>query len=590
MLPDPVVPGAVLAAATARALGALRSPSDPYEDASCSGEGSSDGDASMDDDAVLPASDDDWLGQVATELPDRAGYTAVAAAPPTGTPQAPHAAVSTAASVYVSVYVPLTHDDQLGGPARMQPDRAGYAAPLPCGGELAFSTGPWPLVDDCTPGRADSVMSAGDAKVPATTAAVPMEVDQGATWQASSLSPPLVLRVGGKRRRLNAADDEDNNEDEAGSPTPALRLSAASASPASVLSVYAHNAPRFTCTLCAYTASSFASLRRHRDSRHRRIGFTDRFSAGCACGTPFTSRLAAANHANACASLSDTPSATALAAGDLSPTAIAVKTTATVAGLPTRLPLPDSSVLAVSPPHASTTADKLQVSRWSPPLPRPLIASRVASHLAKASAPRWGPPLPRSVVVSRIADRLLPPELLEEEETKADDSSLQAPGTLRYSSAMITRHSSTNRSWQSWSTRGGECRLQPSSTARWARCSPAISRSTRRSLSCSRLRRASWTFGCPATAFGLATTSGGGTAGSTANANIVAPQGEHLVGLGGPAAHIAGDGTTINWSYDRQGTTHVGSRSPQTQVDTDTLLFMTCILANLISRGEVTNW
>ena len=249
----------------------------------------------MDDDAARP-SDDDWLGQVATELPVRAGYTAVATALPMGMHDAPREAVSTAASVYG----PLLQvcDGQLGGQAHMQPDRAGIAAPPPRGGEPLVVAGPCPQVDDRTPGRAGSMLPAGAAEAPATTAAVPMEVDQGATWQAASLlppSPPLVLRLNGKRRRLNDEEDGDGREQaeqllledvEAGPKNSALRPSAASALPASVLSVYAHNAQHFTCTLCAYTAASFASLRRHRDSRHRRTAFDDRFSAGCACGQP----------------------------------------------------------------------------------------------------------------------------------------------------------------------------------------------------------------------------------------------------------------------------------------------------------------
>ncbi|CAI5725958.1 unnamed protein product [Peronospora destructor] len=94
-----------------------------------------------------------------------------------------------------------------------------------------------------------------------------MDVDEGAQWPATwqrPLSPPRELRVTDKRRRLNDVAVKDQrelaellqlvDEDEAGRPTSALRLSAASASPASVLSVYAHNAPRFTCTLCRHLA------------------------------------------------------------------------------------------------------------------------------------------------------------------------------------------------------------------------------------------------------------------------------------------------------------------------------------------------
>uniref|UniRef100_A0AAV1VNU3 C2H2-type domain-containing protein n=1 Tax=Peronospora matthiolae TaxID=2874970 RepID=A0AAV1VNU3_9STRA len=220
-------------------------------------------------------------------------------------------------------------------------------------------------------------------------------------------SPPLVLRLNGKRRRLSDDGDDDPREQaeqllledvEAGPMNSALWPSTASALPASVLAVYAHNAQRFTCTLCAYTASSFASLKRHRDSRHRRISFLDRFSAGCACGTPFVSRLAAANHARACASLRDTSAATASAAGDLSPTAGAVNATATVADTEPVLPRQDPPVLTVSP-HSRA----------------PLMTGQQSQDGAPRSQGSC-------VVVSRIADRLLPLELTEEEETKAGDS------------------------------------------------------------------------------------------------------------------------------------------------------------------------
>uniref|UniRef100_A0AAV1VP33 Reverse transcriptase n=1 Tax=Peronospora matthiolae TaxID=2874970 RepID=A0AAV1VP33_9STRA len=410
MLPDRVQLGSALVAATARALGAFQGPSDP-EDSENSDGGAPDDDtaSSMDDDAATSSSDDDRLGHVATELPARAGYTAVAAAPHHGLPRLPPARPCPLQQLFMS-HVPVT----TGSAGRLPYCLTESGVTLRC---LAATSRPLLL-----------------GPAPATTAAVPMEVDQGATWQAASLtppSPPLVLRLNGKRRRLNDEDDGDEREQaeqllledvEAGPMNSALWPSTASALPASVLAVYAHNAQRFTCTLCTYTASSFASLKRHRDSRHRRIAFLDRFSAGCACGTPFVSRLAAANHARACASLRDTSAATASAAGDLSPTAGAVNATATVADTEPVLPRQDPPVLTVSPPQSSTTHDRSTESRWSPPLPRQLVASRVASRLSEVPAPRWGPPLPRSVVVSRIADRLLPPELTEEEETKAGDS------------------------------------------------------------------------------------------------------------------------------------------------------------------------
>lgn len=257
------------------------------------------------------------------------------------------------------------------------------------------------------------------------------------------LSPPPELRIGGKRRRLNGPGDCDSrelaelmelDEDEAPGPNPAPRPSTASAIQGPVLSVYVHDAPRFTCALCTYTAASFASLKRHRDSRHRRAAFQDKFSAGCACGTPFDSRLAAARHAQACASLSRPTSATAPpAAGASNPTASVANATAAAAILATDLPLQVPLELAASPPPASSPDEVPQAapktqrpSRWSPALPRMMVASRVAErlgatppplrgpplpHAARIAAtptPRWGPPLPRSVVTARIAARPLP--------------------------------------------------------------------------------------------------------------------------------------------------------------------------------------
>uniref|UniRef100_A0AAV1VNU8 Reverse transcriptase n=1 Tax=Peronospora matthiolae TaxID=2874970 RepID=A0AAV1VNU8_9STRA len=132
MLPDRVQLGSALVAATARAMGAFQGPSDP-EDSESSDGGPPDDDtaSSMDDDAATSSNDDDRLEHVATELPSRAGYTAVATALPMGMHDASHEAVSTAASVYVPCL--QVCDDQLGGQAPMQPDRAGYASSLPHG-------------------------------------------------------------------------------------------------------------------------------------------------------------------------------------------------------------------------------------------------------------------------------------------------------------------------------------------------------------------------------------------------------------------------------------------------------------------------
>ncbi|KAG2959253.1 hypothetical protein PC118_g23113, partial [Phytophthora cactorum] len=156
---------------------------------------------------------------------------------------------------------------------------------------------------------------------------------------------------------------------------------------------------------------SFAALKRHRDSRHRRTAFLDKFSAGCACGTPFDSRLAAARHAPACASLSSTASATTSSpAGASSHTDDGVEATVTAAAqAEPDLPHQDTELTA-SPPLASSSdvdvQDLQDQSRWGPPLSRALVTTRIADRLGELPPPRWGPPLPRTIVASRIAARL----------------------------------------------------------------------------------------------------------------------------------------------------------------------------------------
>uniref|UniRef100_A0AAV1TZ61 C2H2-type domain-containing protein n=1 Tax=Peronospora matthiolae TaxID=2874970 RepID=A0AAV1TZ61_9STRA len=255
------------------------------------------------------------------------------------------------------------------------------------------------------------MLPAGDAQAPSTTAAVPMEVDQCATWQAASHtpgSPLLVLRLSGKLRRLHEEDGDDDpreqaeqllEEFEAGPKISALWPSTASALPASVLAVYAHSVQRFTCTLCAYTASSFASLKRQRDSRHCHIAFRDLFS-----GALTTLRLCLNQQQG---------TSYPLLVQSMQP----FQRPAQIPCCPAKTPW-----CLLPPPHAKTTDDRSTTSSWIPPLLRELVASRVASRLGDIPAPHWGPPLPSSVVVSRIADRPLPPELTEEEETEAGDS------------------------------------------------------------------------------------------------------------------------------------------------------------------------
>uniref|UniRef100_A0AAV1VNV5 Uncharacterized protein n=1 Tax=Peronospora matthiolae TaxID=2874970 RepID=A0AAV1VNV5_9STRA len=397
MLPDRGTDGLALAVFTARALGATRGPGDPEDD------GSSDREVSDgDDDAITAASDDDRLGQVATEQPARSGYTAVAAAAPAGMHATISEAVSTAAIVYDVVDVSRTCDDRLGWQTPILPDRAGCDAPMACGDEL--SAGPCPHNDDCTPGRAGTMLRAGAAQAPATTAAVPMEVDQCATWQAASHvpgSPPLVLRLCGKRRRLSDDADDDPREQaeqllledvEAGPKHSALWPSTASALPASVLAVYGHNASASRAR-CVHTRPQ-ALLRSSDTGTH---------------GTDVSPSSTASRQVVRAARLS-------YRGWQLQTTLARVPASATLRLRPHQQPGTSAPLLS------STTHDRSTESRWSPPLPRQLVAYRVASRLSEVPASRWGPPLPRSVVVSRIADRLLPLELTEEEETKAGDS------------------------------------------------------------------------------------------------------------------------------------------------------------------------
>ncbi|KAI9906076.1 hypothetical protein PsorP6_013693 [Peronosclerospora sorghi] len=207
------------------------------------------------------------LSPVATDLPARAGYTAVAASPPMGMHDAPHEAVSTAASVY-GEYL-QTFDDRLGGTARTQPAEPGM--PLRClaAASRLLSPGPSPMMMTTHPaGR---------------VACFP--------W----VLPRLL--------------------------------------PRSQTSPWRWNRER----------------RGRPEASFRRITFHDRFSAGCACGVPFVSRLDAAKHALACGRLEDTLTEAAPAAGDLIPTDDAVCANATVADQMLVLPHQDPTVLAMSP-------------------------------------------------------------------------------------------------------------------------------------------------------------------------------------------------------------------------------------------------
>ncbi|POM61037.1 hypothetical protein PHPALM_30015 [Phytophthora palmivora] len=352
MLPVLAAPGAALVAATAPALGAPRTTSDLYYDSS--------DDEDVQDDHAAAASGFQAPTSVLPR-PGRAGGMLADTGPPAPSPAVTAAAAAVAAVAAAQVAPPtecaavehhahaaLTQDQDHQASARVEPMSGDALSSRSCSSNNSTKA--------ATDG--DDVGDAGRSDA----AVDPMDVDEDAWWPTAArqpLSPPPELRIGVKRRRLNDVDDEESrelaellllDEDEIGPQDSALRLSAASARPAFVLAVYAHNAQHFECTLCTYTAASLASLKRHRESRHRRTAFLDRFSAGCACGIPFASRLAAARHAQACASPPHTSSATTVpAAGDLSRTTGAVEATATAAT--TKPDSPDLDSMELRPPR-----------------------------------------------------------------------------------------------------------------------------------------------------------------------------------------------------------------------------------------------
>ncbi|KAE8962382.1 hypothetical protein PF011_g29415, partial [Phytophthora fragariae] len=255
----------------------------------------------------------------------------------------------------------------------------------------------------------------------APSSGTPMDVDQGHTPPDQRRSSPRrssERRSDGKRRRLNSADDADAqklaehlqlvDEDGVEDPAQAHKPSAASPLSAPVLAVYVHNAQRFTCTLCTYTAASFGTLQRHRDTRHRRVAFQDRFLAGCACGMPFASRPAAARHAKACAG-PRTPTTEAPRPVGVSSHVDrgAEATVDSAATAPPDSPRQASSELAAPP-------------RRRAPQTLTFTARKRKQKLAVAGAHHC----PASVVASRIADRLASPSpdvSLLDEETKESE-------------------------------------------------------------------------------------------------------------------------------------------------------------------------
>uniref|UniRef100_A0AAV1V5G3 C2H2-type domain-containing protein n=1 Tax=Peronospora matthiolae TaxID=2874970 RepID=A0AAV1V5G3_9STRA len=172
--------------------------------------------------------------------------------------QAGYTAVAAAtpmpASTAASVSVPLLQlcDNRLGGPACMQPDRVGFDEPTS-------------LVDT------------------ALSSAAVLDMVKDVCQRAVTHDVPGPLH--------------EHVQTETGRPDP-------------VLSVYAHNAPAFPCTLCGHTACDMSALSSHRRTSHRGTCFVDHFHSGCPCGIGHRTRAAATKHALKCRdSPSYTPSA-----------------------------------------------------------------------------------------------------------------------------------------------------------------------------------------------------------------------------------------------------------------------------------------
>ncbi|OWY95055.1 hypothetical protein PHMEG_00035051 [Phytophthora megakarya] len=74
------------------------------------------------------------------------------------------------------------------------------------------------------------------------------------------------------------------------------------------LSIFAHNATVFRCTVCGFSAPQLADLRSHRHRQQRTTTFTDVFHSGCACAASFAQRAAATKHSIRCETSQSAPS------------------------------------------------------------------------------------------------------------------------------------------------------------------------------------------------------------------------------------------------------------------------------------------
>jgi ribonuclease HI len=252
MLPVPVVPGAALAAATARALAAAYGLQDPAHDPSDDEDGqdapAAAADAAHDPASVLPR-------------PGRAGGMLDDQGPP---PPSPAAAVAAPPAAAVAA-----------APAAPPADRAAA--------EHRARAEPSQDQDDHARARAEPM--SGDAvssRSCGRTQTTPRTDEETKTEESDAAAAKLRCA-----EAPAPGTQPHNSRPDHGLEDP-------------VQAVYAHNAAAFECALCPYAARDLTALAAHRRTAHRGARFVDHFHSGCTCGIGFQSRAAATKHALAC--------------------------------------------------------------------------------------------------------------------------------------------------------------------------------------------------------------------------------------------------------------------------------------------------
>ncbi|KAG2778662.1 hypothetical protein PC112_g25012, partial [Phytophthora cactorum] len=167
-------------------------------------------------------------------LPDSAAVgsapSAIASSPAAAAAAAPATAAAAAHAVRAAARADVEHHGHARPPQELTPSARLRVELLQGGASSSSGSGTTPEDDGNGDDAADSSL------VLSEDVAVPMDVDHGTRCPPAWQQPPPELRVGSKRRRLNADDGDDARrqdallqEDEAGVHAPALRPSAASA-------------------------------------------------------------------------------------------------------------------------------------------------------------------------------------------------------------------------------------------------------------------------------------------------------------------------------------------------------------------------